>query len=86
MSLTDNDISKISDVVETVVRHELEPVRKDISDLKKDVGGLTTSVDGLVKTVNRHEHEWLVLRAQHGKMHDVLVKKGAATEQELAIT
>lgn len=85
MSLTHKDLKGIATVVETVVRHELVPVKKDLTEVKENVGLLTTSMDGLTKIVRRHEDEWLVLRKQHEKMRDVMVKKGVATEEELAI-
>lgn len=36
--------------------------------------------------VRRHDQEWLMVRAQHEKMRNVLVKKGIASEDELSVT
>lgn len=85
MSLTPQDLKSIHEVVETVLNDGIDPIKKDIKDLKHSVGSLTTSVDSLLHIVRRHEGEWLVLRAQHSKIRDLLVAKGIATEDELAV-
>ncbi len=71
--------------VQTVIEEALEPLKKDISEIKDNLGNLTTSVDSFAQTVRRHETEWLVLRTQHEKIRDILVAKGIATEDELAV-
>lgn len=69
-----------------IIRDEIKPVREDIAALKTDVGEIKVSMDQFLQIVRRHDEEWLVLRAQHGKMRDVLIRKGIATEAELAAT
>jgi hypothetical protein len=85
-NLTQTDLQRISTVVEKIVDDRVAPVEKKIDGLVENVGSLTTSVDGFSRTVRRHEDEWLVLRAQHEKMRNVLVKKGVASEDELSIS
>ncbi|MBI4092607.1 MAG: hypothetical protein HY420_01655 [Candidatus Kerfeldbacteria bacterium] len=81
MTLTDKDLAGI----QTVVQHEVEPLKRDLSEVKKDLHSLATTVDNFVHIVRRHEDEWLVLRVQHEKIRNILVKKGIATEDELAV-
>lgn len=81
MPLTDKDFAGIR----TVVQHEVEPLKRDLSEVKKDLRSLTTTVDNFVHIVRRHEQEWLVLRTQHEKIRNILIKKGIATEDELAV-
>ncbi|MBI2984757.1 MAG: hypothetical protein HYY50_03990 [Candidatus Kerfeldbacteria bacterium] len=81
MPLTNQDLKGIREIVVK----EVEPIKRDTRDIKHDLRLLTTTVDGVVKIVRRHDEEWLVLRAQHEKIRDILVKKGIATEDELAI-
>lgn len=81
MSLTSEDLKGI----QGIIQQEVEPLKKDISDIKVNVGNLTASVDSFMHTVRRHEEEWLVLRAQHTKIRNVLVAKGIVTEDELAV-
>lgn len=57
MSLNDKDIQSISTAVESVVRQEIDPLKKDILDIKKDLHSLTSSVDQVVHIVRRHEDE-----------------------------
>lgn len=82
MTLTNDDIKKIAGVVQV----EIDPIKKGLVHLKDLYGSLATSTDHFLSTVRRHDEEWLVLRAQHSKMRDVLIKKGIVTEEELAIS
>ncbi len=70
----------------TVIKDELQPIREELNSVDKRLDTLTTSVDEFLHIVRRHDEEWLVLRAQHVKMRDVLIRKGIATESELAAT
>lgn len=88
MSLTQADLKSIQGVVGL----EVEPLKADVKDLKSDIKvirqqqhSMMTTLDGFSHIVRRHEEEWLVLRKQHEKMRDILVKKGIATEDEMAI-
>lgn len=45
MPLSDKDLQNISTAVESVVRQEIDPLKKDIGDIKKDLHSLTSSVD-----------------------------------------
>ena len=48
MPLNDEDLQKISTAVESVVRQEIDPLKKDMGDIKKDLHSLTSSVDQVV--------------------------------------
>ena len=94
MPLTKEDLTSIGQVireqvpplVEAVVEPHFRAIAEDLRRVEGKVDQLTTTVDGFAHTVRRHEEEWLVLRAQHAKMRDLLVKKGIVTEDELALT
>jgi hypothetical protein len=86
MSLTPQDLQQIRTAVEAVTEPSFAAIKMDLEALRTDFGGLTTSVDEFLRIVRRHEEEWLVLRAQHVKMRELLIKKGVATEEELAIS
>lgn len=68
--------------VPTLVENATAP---SFQAIKEDLDHVTTSMDEFLKIVRRHEEEWLVLRAQHAKMRDALIKKGVVTEDELAV-
>lgn len=69
----------------TIIRDEIKPVREDVAALKVDVGEIKVSMDEFLRIVRRHEEEWLVMRTQHSKLRDILIKKGIVSEEELAI-
>lgn len=52
--------------------------------VKEGIDRITTTLDEFLKIVRRHEEEWVVIRAQHGKIKDVLIKKHIASENDLA--
>lgn len=86
MSLTNKDISAIAKLLQTEVPHLVEQATEPyFQAIQKDLGQMTTSMDEFLQIVRRHEQEWLILRTQHTKMRDLLIKKGIATEDELAV-
>lgn len=85
MPLTNQDLKNIAQTVERVTAPRFRDLSSRLGQVERHFDTLTTSVDNFSHIVRRHEDEWLVLRAQHEKMRDILVKKGVATEDELAI-
>lgn len=85
MSLTDKDLKNIAQTVDQVTRPQFQELSTRVGGVEKNLNRLTSSMDQVVRIVRRHEQEWLVLRAQHEKIRDILVKKGIATEDELAV-
>lgn len=85
MTLTGKDLQNIAQTVEKVTEPRFRDLSNRLGQVEEHLGTLTTSVDNFSHIVRRHEAEWLVLRKQHEKMRDILVKKGIATEDELAI-
>lgn len=69
----------------SMVKGEIQPVKSDLAVVKLGVGEIKDSMDQFLHIVRRHEEEWIVLRAQHVKLRDSLIKKGVVTEEELAI-
>lgn len=76
---------RVSALIEAAVEPHFRAIAEDLGRVEGKIDTLTTTLDGFAHTVRRHEEEWLVLRAQHQKMRDLLVKKGIATEDELAL-
>lgn len=85
MPLTNEDLTGIATVVEKVVDDKIEPLIEDLKVIRKNQDSMMTTLDGFSTTVRRHEQEWLILRKQHEKIRDILVKKGIASEEEMAI-
>lgn len=85
MPLTTKELQQIQLVVEKATEPSFRAIKVDLEDIRHNMGALTTSVDEFLQIVRRHEEEWLVLRAQHAKMRNLLIKKGIATEDELAV-
>ena len=85
MAITSQEFSKIATIVDDSVRHAVEPLEVRLGAVEKQLDVLTSNVDQFLRIVQRHEQEWLIIRAQHQKMRELLVKKGIATEEELAI-
>lgn len=69
----------------SMVKGEIQPVKSDLVVVKLGVGEIKDSMDQFLHIVRRHEEEWIVLRTQHVKLRDSLIKKGVVTEEELAI-
>lgn len=85
MTLTESDIQTIAKSVAEVTGPEFARVNERLGTLETGQDKILTSIDGMLKIVRRHEEEWLVLRAQHAKIRDLLLSKGIATEDELAV-
>lgn len=81
MSISFEEFKKIEDIVSKVV----QPMGEDLKDVKEHMTSVVDNMDQFLRIVQRHEQEWLVIRVQHQKMRDLLVKKGIATEEELSI-
>lgn len=84
--LTNKDVQTIADLIRNIVDPQFDSLKKDMAGLKLDVSNLTSSVDEFMRTVRRHDQEWLILRTQHDKIRNVLIKKGIASEDELSVT
>jgi len=86
MTLTKDDLKAISTLLDTEVPRLVEKVTEPyFQAIQKDLGQVVTTMDEFLQIVRRHEQEWLILRTQHTKMRDLLIKKGLATEDELAV-
>lgn len=90
MSLTNDDLKKIQEVLEPkffAIETDVAQLTKvDMPALHGKIDKLTNTVDGFLGVVRRHDQEWLIIRAQHKKMRNVLIKKGIASEDELSVT
>lgn len=80
-NLSSTDIGAIRQAL----KPDFQEIREDLASVKKDTQEITKSLDGVVHMVRRHDQEFVILRAQQDKMHDVLVQKGVATEEDLSI-
>jgi len=86
MTLTKDDLKAISTLLDTEVPRLVEKATEPhFQAVQKDLGQVVTTMDEFLQIVRRHEQEWLILRTQHTKMRDLLIKKGHATEDELAV-
>ncbi|MBI3956557.1 MAG: hypothetical protein HY340_01040 [Candidatus Kerfeldbacteria bacterium] len=86
MTLTQNDIQAIAKLLQTEVPVLVEKATESsFIAIRKDLGEIATSMDEFLHIIRRHEEEWLVLREQHKRIREVLLKKGIATEDELAV-
>jgi hypothetical protein len=85
MPLTESDIQKIAQTVDQVTGPRFTRLEERLQSLEAGQNNLVTSIDQMLAIVRRHEEEWLVLRAQHAKIRDLLLRKGIATEDELAV-
>ncbi len=85
MPLNEKDLKNIARTVDNVTSPQFQELSTRLKNVEKNTGQLTTTVDNFAHIVRRHEEEWLVLRAQHEKTRDVLVKKGIVSEEDLAI-
>ena len=85
MAITSQEFSKIAKIVDDSVRHAVEPLDARLGVVEKQLDVLTNNIDQFLRIVQRHEQEWLIIRTQHQKMRELLVKKGIATEEELAV-
>ncbi|MBI4090368.1 MAG: hypothetical protein HY421_03110 [Candidatus Kerfeldbacteria bacterium] len=90
MSLTNEDLKKIQELLEPRffgVEADLRQLTKvEMPALHRKIDKLTNTVDGFLGIIRRHDQEWLIVRTQHEKMRNVLVKKGIASEDELSVT
>lgn len=82
MTLQQSDLASIA----KIIKNETDPIKNDVEEVKGSVERLTSSIDRTLRLVSRHDEEWLILRTQHQKMREALVRKGVLTEEELSIT
>lgn len=82
MALTNSDLKSIADLFEP----RFEEIRSEFHAVHRRIDNLTQSMDEFVHMARRHDQEWLIVRAQHEKMRNVLIKKGIASEDELSVT
>lgn len=80
--LTTKDLEAIQHAVRVIVHDE---VQKSNDTLRADFAQLQSSVDGYFKQTQDWRQEFEVLRAQHNRLKEVLLEKGLATEEELAV-
>ena len=85
MAISSGEFLKIEEIVSRTVSNAVDPVKKDVGELKSQMSSLVDDVDHFLRIVRNHDQEWLIVRAQHQKIRDVLVKKGIATEEELSV-
>lgn len=64
--------------IDVLLQRRLRPIEKKIDNL-------TSSMDGVAGILERHDQELLVLGEQQQKTTQVLVRKGIATPDELAV-
>ncbi len=84
--LTNEDIKKIAKLIQDLVDPQFKDLKRSMTNLELNYSNLSSSVDEFLRIVRRHDTEWLILRAQHTKIREVLVKKGIASEDELSVT
>lgn len=64
---------------------QLVDLRVQLVDLQKQVEALTNSVDRYLKRSEDWHQEFVILKAQHDRLHKQLVVKGIVSESELDI-
>jgi DNA repair ATPase RecN len=66
-------------------KDDLKPVVESLRETRKQLSTLTTSVDRFGKRFTVDHDELVVLRARYDRLADVLIHKGVATRQDLAV-
>lgn len=93
--LTTEDLQKIKGLFEPRflrlegdvfgIKEDIRTMKNGVQAIDGKIDSLTSSVDEFLHTSRRHDDELVVLRAQTGRIRDVLVEKGVATESELSV-
>jgi hypothetical protein len=96
MSLTNDDLKKIEKTLEPTfqgiefrvqgIESKLQAHDRQFDSMHEKLDGLIRTTDEFLHIVRRHDDEFVVIRAQHEKMRNVLIKKGIASEDELSVT
>ena len=86
MTLSSDDLNAVAALLDTKVPALVEKATEPyFQAITTDLDTVRTTMDSFLTIVRRHEEEWIVLRAQHNKLRDFLIKKGIASEDDLAI-
>lgn len=81
----DGKIEKLNQKVDFGYRELSTRIDSHHTELSGKIDNLTSSVDQFLHSSRRHEDELVVVRTQTGRIRDVLVEKGIATEDELSL-
>lgn len=76
--------SRIHELDEKFVA-EFRSVRQDLTELREQIRLLTTTMDGYVKRTDDWYQEFVILKARHDRLHQVLVEKGVVSDDELTL-
>lgn len=82
MAITSKEFEKIQEIME----QSIHPVDERLKVVENTISKLVENTDQLVRIVQRHDHEWLILRKQHERIKSLLVGKGIAREEDLAVS
>jgi hypothetical protein len=79
---TETIVSRILSKV--ALEEDLQAVKDDVTQVKASVSNMTSGLDQYLKNTEDWKQEQTILRTQQGKIKQALIRKGIASEQELA--